>query len=97
MEATVMAGCEEWLEQTQAKVFSVASENFGHAKLVTNVPIGSRTISVESGTLRLKVVLYCPDKVAVYEPEAVVIARDGSELTDDIILQLLNVGFRKRV
>jgi hypothetical protein len=78
-------------------IFSVASENFGHAKLVTHVPIGSRTISVESGTLRLKGVLYCPDKVAIHEPDAVVIACNDDELTDDIILQLPDVGFRKLV
>lgn len=97
MEATGMTSCEEWLNQTQDKIFSVARENFGHAKLVANVPIGSRTLSVESGALNLKVILYCPDKVAVYEPDAVVIARDDHELTDDIVLHLLDTGFRKRV
>lgn len=92
-----MSSCEEWLDETQAKIFSIARENFGDPKLVANVPIGSRTISIESGRLNLKVFLYCPDKVAVFEPDAIVIARDGNELTDDVILQLLDVEFRKLV
>jgi hypothetical protein len=92
-----MASCEEWLNETQDKIFTVVRDNFGHAKLVSNVPIGSRTISIESGALTLKIVLYCPDKVAIYEPDAVVIARDENELTDDSILQLLDIEFRKRV
>jgi hypothetical protein len=33
----------------------------------------------------------------VYEPDAVVVACDGNELTDDTILQLLDVEFRKLV
>jgi hypothetical protein len=97
MEATVMGSCEEWLNQTQDRVFSIGRENFGHVKLVTNVPTGSRTISVESGSLTLKIFLYCPDKVSAFDSEAVVIARDGNELTDDMILQLLDVEFRKLV
>ena len=97
MEATAMTSCEEWLNQTQARIFSIALENFGHVNLVTSVPIGSRTISIESGTLSLRIVLYCPDKVTVCEPEAVVIARNDIELTDDVILHLLDTGFRKRV
>jgi hypothetical protein len=92
-----MTNCENWLNETQDKVFSVGRENFGHVKLVTNVPIGSRTISVQSGSLNVKVILYCPDVVAIYDPDALVIPGRPDGPSDEEIYELLDTAFRKRV
>jgi hypothetical protein len=92
-----MASCENWLNEMQDKVFSVARENFGHVRLVTNVPIGSRTISVQSGSLNVKLILYCPDAATIYEPDALVIAYRPNGPSKGEIYKLLDTAFRKRV
>jgi hypothetical protein len=95
--AAVMNNCENWLNEIQDKVFSVGRENFGHVKLVTNVPIGSRTISVQSGSLNVKVILYCPSVVVISEPDVLVIPRRDDGPSDEEIYKLLDTAFRKRV
>jgi hypothetical protein len=92
-----MTSCENWLNETQDRVFAVARENFGHVKLVANVPIGSRTISVQSGSLNVKMILYCPDVVAIYDPNALVIPRGHNGPSGEEIYKLLDTAFRKRV
>jgi hypothetical protein len=45
----------------------------------------------------VKVILYCPDMVAIYDPDALVIPHGHNGPSDEEIYKLLDTAFRKRV